>query len=215
MCQQSKHHTPEQTYDTLPAPPHADPVPNTPLSISQLHTQTHLTAIISHLLPPSLWSAVSLSLLRSVHLLGSLFPHVYPRLHVNSHMALLAQVCHITRHAARCLGVTDAVLQGVSLTFPHVRPLFILANHSAITREPNLSRAPDVRVADCRSATTLKPLTDEVNDMDRGLMLMWMFFDPQIPPKHCFRQIKPPPAVFSAVSHEAQSDLGHFEAGRT
>lgn len=169
MCQQSKHHTPEQTYDTLPAPPHADPIPNTLLSISQLHTQTHLTAIISHLLPPSLWFAVSLSLLRSVHLLGSLFPHVYPRLHVNSHMALLAQVCQIARHAACCLGVTDAVLQGVSLTFPHVRPLFILANHSAVTQELNLSRAPDVRFAEFhQSATTLKRLTDEVHDMDHG-----------------------------------------------
>lgn len=169
MCQQSKHHTPEQTYDTLPAPPRADPIPNTPLPVSQLHTQTHLTAIISHLLPPSLRLAVSLSLLRSVHLLGSLFPHVYPRLHVNSHMALLTQVCQITRHAACCLGVTDAVLQGVSLTFPHVRPLFILANHSAVTRDPSLSRAPDVRFADFpQSATTFKPLTDEVNDMADG-----------------------------------------------
>ncbi len=95
MCQQSKHHTLEQKYDTQPAPPHPDPILNTLLSISgYTHTHTHITAVISHLLARSHCLAVSLSLPRSVHLLRSLFPHVYLRLPAYSHMALLTQLCH-------------------------------------------------------------------------------------------------------------------------
>lgn len=42
ICHQSKHHTLDQKYDTQPAPPHAVPTLNTLLSISQLHTHTHM-----------------------------------------------------------------------------------------------------------------------------------------------------------------------------
>ena len=65
----------------------------TPFSLFQA-AHTHITAVISHLLARSHCLAVSLSLPLSVHLLHSLFPHVYLRLPAYSHMALLTQLCH-------------------------------------------------------------------------------------------------------------------------
>lgn len=123
-------------------PPRPSLIPSsTPLSrFTAAHTYTLVAANTSDLLACSRCFAVFLPLLHSVHLLDSVFPHVYLRLHANSHMALLTALCHTTRHAARRLGVTDAVLQGVRLTVPPVRQIFILANRSAAAREERRGR---------------------------------------------------------------------------
>lgn len=95
MCQQSKHHTREQKYDTQPAPSHPDPILNTLLSISVCtHTHTLNCCYISFARSLTLSRCLSPSLPRSVHLFHSLFPHVYLRLPAYSHMALLTQLCH-------------------------------------------------------------------------------------------------------------------------
>lgn len=51
MCQQSKHHTRKQKYDTQPTPPLTDPILNTPLScFTAAHTYTLVAANTSDLL---------------------------------------------------------------------------------------------------------------------------------------------------------------------
>lgn len=71
-----------------------------------------------------------------------------------SHAALLARLCQAARRAARRLGVTDAALRGARLSFPPVRRLFILANHSVATPGTEIVKDPCRATSDvetCRS----------------------------------------------------------------
>lgn len=148
MCQQSKHHTPEQKSDTPPASSLTDPLLNTLPSISGF-AHTLLTVVISHLLASSHHLGASASLKRPVHLLRSLFLHVYPRLPAYSHVALLTQRCHthLIRRAPlpsdRCCSL-GCVCVWEREAFPPAKQLFILANHLTAALRSQLLHLPNV-----------------------------------------------------------------------
>lgn len=138
-----------------PPPPHADPVLNTFLSMSQLHTHTHMHTHFTAILSAGALAPVSAGLRRSPrrrHLLSicsiAAFLASIRKLREYSHAALLARLCQAARRAARRLGVTDAALRGARLSFPPVRRLFILANHSVVTPGTEIVKDPRGAAAD-------------------------------------------------------------------
>lgn len=153
-----------------PPPPHADPVLNTLLSMSQLHTHTCTRAHTLHRYLVC-WSARA-GLRRSPrrrHLLSicsiAAFLASIRKLRQYSHAALLARLCQAARRAARRLGVTDAALRGARLSFPPVRRLFILANHSAVAPGTEIVRDPRRAAADVNARRHADHLCDDSSEV--------------------------------------------------
>lgn len=124
MCQQNNLHIRGPEQHPEPAAPLA--VFNTPffwslsLPILEAHKPNYLPfthSPVGALMQP-----------QSVHLLHSLFLHIYLQFHAYSHMALLTLLCHTARHGACHTGVTDAA-------FPPVTQLLMSPNHSAAAQE--------------------------------------------------------------------------------